>query len=51
MVRHCDLRELDIEIDQVVRDSSERMRVEYLLHHESEMQSTEPVTDRDLVLS
>ena len=49
MVMHRDRRELDIEIDQVVRDSGERMRVEYLLHHESEMQSTEPVTDRDLV--
>ena len=49
MLMQRDRCELDNEIDQVVQDRSERMRVEYLLHHESEMDSTEPVTDRDLV--
>lgn len=44
-----DCRGLDVEIDQVVQDRREQMRVEYLLHHDSEMESTEPVTDCDLV--
>ena len=49
MLMQRDRCELDHEIEQVVQDRSERMRVEYLLYHESEMESTEPVTDRDLV--
>lgn len=40
---HRDKNELNNEIEQVVRDESQRMRVECLFHHESEMQSTEPV--------
>ena len=44
-----DLQELDKEIGQVVQESNERMRVDNLLKHESEMDSAEPVSERDLV--
>ena len=45
----CDSQELSKEIGQVMQESNERMRVDNLLNHESEMDSAEPVSERDLV--
>ena len=42
-------QELDKEIGQVVQESNERMRVEILLNHGLEMDSAQPVNERDLV--
>ena len=48
MIRR-DLHELDKKIGQVLQESNDRMRVDNLLNHESEMDSAEPVIERDLV--